>query len=112
MMEATARDYLREVARSDDAPRNQIAQGIFWADESCRISGTLSLALRDADVEGGKLLLELMAAQGLKTQAEVPRFLNRYFHTCLNMLRPIDEEIERYKAESEAYRSNSQVRML
>jgi hypothetical protein len=93
MMEATARDYLREVASSDDSPRNQIAQGIFWADESCRISGTLSLALRDADVEGGKLLLELMAARGLKTQAEVPRFLNnrRFYFTCLNMLRPIVE---------------------
>lgn len=111
-MEATARDYLREVARSDDSPRNQIAQGIFWADESCRISGTLSLALRDADVEGGKLLLELMVGQGLKTQAEVPRFLNRFYFTCLNMLRPLDKEVERYKAESEAYRSNSQVRML
>jgi hypothetical protein len=92
MMEAaTARDYLREVARSDDAPKNQIAQGISWADESCRISGTLSLALRDADVEGGRLLLELMAAQGLRTQAEVPRFLNRFYFTCLNMLRPVTE---------------------
>ena len=91
MMEATAKDYLREVARSNDSPRNQIAQGIFWADESCRISGTLSLALRDADVEGGRLLLELMAAQGLRTQAEVPRFLNRFYFTCLNMLQPIVE---------------------
>jgi len=91
MMEhATARDYLREVARSDDGVKSQIAQGIFWADESCRISGTLSLALRDADVDGGRLLLELMAAQGLTTQAEVPRFLNRFYFTCLNLLRPID----------------------
>jgi len=87
---ATAKDYLREIARSGDGVRSQIAQGIFWADESCRISGTLSLALRDADVEGGRLLLELMAAQGLTTQAEVPRFLNRFYFTCLNLLRPVE----------------------
>jgi len=36
------------------------------------------------------LLLELMAAQGLTTQAEVPRFLNRFYFTCLNLLGPID----------------------
>jgi hypothetical protein len=91
MMEpATAKDYLREIARSGDGVRSQIAQGIFWADESCRISGTLSLALRDADVEGGRLLLELMAAQGLTTQAEVPRFLNRFYFTCLNLLGPVE----------------------
>lgn len=85
----TARDYLRNVARSDDSPRSQIAQGIFWADESCRISGTLSLALRDADIEAGQLLLQLMVSNGLRTQAEVPRFLNSYYFTCLNLLRPI-----------------------
>ena len=91
MMEATARDYLREVARSNDSPRNQIAQGIFWADESCRISGTLSLALRDADVEGGRKLIQHLLDSGVTTQAEVPRFLNQYFHTCLKILRPTEE---------------------
>ena len=91
MMEATAKDYLREVARSNDSPRNQIAQGIFWADESCRISGTLSLALRDADVEGGRKLIQHLLDSGVTTQAEVPRFLNQYFHTCLKILRPAEE---------------------
>ena len=91
MMEAaTARDYLRDLARStDDFTTKWVIDGIFWADESCRIGGTLSLALRDADAEGGRLLLQHLLDSGVTTQAEVPRFLNQYFHTCLKFLRPI-----------------------
>ena len=91
MMEAvTARDYLRDLERStDDFTTKFVIDGIFWADESCRISGTLSLALRDANAEGGRQLLQHLLDSGVKTQAEVPRFLNQYFHTCLKFLRPI-----------------------
>jgi hypothetical protein len=90
MMEtATARDYLREVARStDDFTTKWVIDGIFWADESCRICGTLSLALRDADAESGRKLIQHLLDSGVTTQAEVPRFLNQYFHTCLNILSP------------------------
>lgn len=89
----TARDYLRDLARStDDFTTKYIIDGIFWADESCRICGTLSLALRDADAEGGRKLLQHLLDSGVTTQAEVPRFLNQYFHTCLKFLRPICED--------------------
>lgn len=89
---ATARDYLRNLARStDDFTTKWVIDGIFWADESCRISGTLSLALRNADAEGGRKLIQHLLDSGVTTQAEVPRFLNQYFHTCLKMLRPTEE---------------------
>lgn len=88
----TARDYLRDLARStDDFTTKWVIDGIFWADESCRISGTLSLALRDADAEGGRQLLQHLLDSGVTTQAEVPRFLNQYYHTCLKFLRPIKD---------------------
>lgn len=91
-MDQTARDYLREVHRStDDFTTRWVIDGIFWADESCRISGTLSLALRDADATAGKKLLQHLLESGVTTQAEVPRFLNQYFHTCLKILRPHEE---------------------
>ena len=93
-MEAiTARDYLRNLARStEDFTTRFVVDGIFWADESCRICGTLSLALRNADAEGGRKLIQHLLDSGVTTQAEVPRFLNQYFHTCLNMLQPIAED--------------------
>ena len=69
----TARDYLRDLARStDDFTTKYVIDGIFWANESCRISGTLSLALRDADAEGGKKLLQHLLD-----------LLKRYPHTLL-----------------------------
>lgn len=91
-MDLTARDYLRNLARStNDFTTKLVIDGIFWADESCRITGTLSLALRDADPEGGRKLLRHLLDSGVTTQAEVPRFLNQYFHTCLKFLRPIKD---------------------
>jgi len=91
-MDQKARDYLRDLARStDDFTTKCVIDGIFWADESCRITGTLSLALRDADAEGGRKLLQHLLDSGVTTQAEVPRFLNQYFHTCLKFLRPIKD---------------------
>lgn len=91
-MDQTARDYLREVHRStDDFTARYVIDGIFWADESCRITGTLSLALRDADATAGKKLLQHLLDSGVTTQAEVPRFLNQYFHTCLSILRPNEQ---------------------
>jgi len=84
----TARDYIREVARNkEDFTRSWVAEGILWADESCRISGTLSLAIRNADAEGGRRLLNHLLESGVSTQAEVPRFLNQYFNTCMLKLK-------------------------
>jgi hypothetical protein len=87
----TARDYLRDLARStQDFTTKWIIDGIFWADESSRISGTMSLALRNADAAAGKRLLDHLLVSGVDTQAEVPRFLNRYSSTCLNLLSPVE----------------------
>lgn len=84
----TARDYIREVVRNkEDFTRSWVAEGILWADESCRITGTLSLAIRNADVEGGKRLLNHLLESGVSSQAEVPRFLNQYFNTCMLKLK-------------------------
>ena len=83
----TARDYLRDAARNkENFTRSWVADGILWADESCRICGTLSLAIRDADAEGGKRLLDHLLNSGVTTMNEVPRFLNDYFATCVNKL--------------------------
>ena len=84
----TARDYIREVVRNrENFTRSLVADGIVWADESCRITGTLSLAIRNADAEGGKRLLNHLLESGVSTQAEVPRFLNQYFNTCMLKLK-------------------------
>lgn len=84
----TARDYIREVARSkENFTRSWVADGILWADESCRITGTLSLAIRNADAEGGKRLLDHLLNSGVTTMNEVPRFLNQYFNTCMLKLK-------------------------
>ena len=92
MEAATARDYLRDLARStENFTTKFVIDGIFWADESCRISGTLSLALRDADAENGRKLLQHLLDSGVTTMNQVPRFLNQYFHTCLKILRPTEE---------------------
>ena len=88
----TARDYLRDLARStQDFTTKWIIDGIFWADESSRISGTMSLALRNADAAAGKRLLDHLLVSGVNTQSEVPRFLNRYSFTCLNLLSPVEQ---------------------
>lgn len=84
----TGRDYLRLQARSNHPVRSQLAQGIFYADESARISGTLSLALRNSSVASGKLLLDWLESCGLTTQAQVSRAMNTYYFTCLNILSP------------------------
>lgn len=84
----TARDYLLEVVRNkENFTRSWVALGILWADESYRITGTLSLAIRNADAEGGKRLLDHLLESGVSTQAEVPRFLNQCFNTCMLKLK-------------------------
>ena len=59
-----------------------MAEGIIWADRSCRISGTLSLAIRNASNEQIDAILDQMIADGCKTMADVCRWLNaNYFKT-------------------------------
>lgn len=82
-----ANTYLAELARSDDlSDESIVAQGICWADESCRISGTLSMAIRKADRQCGVELVELLLRYGARTQNDVPRIMNQYYHTVLKVL--------------------------
>lgn len=79
--------YLAELARRDDlSDESIVAQGIRWADESCRISGTLSMAIRKADRQCGVELVKLLLRYGARTQNDVPRIMNQYYHTVLKVL--------------------------
>lgn len=94
----TATAVLATVEKLDRFPRNQarlgasqiavlgdfssdfrirlLAQGILWADQSARTTGTLSIALRDATPWQAARLVAAMAADGLELQSEVPAWLN------------------------------------
>ena len=83
--------YLREVSRkNDDFTRMVLAQGILWAEESCRISGTMSRVLYSADEEGARRLLDHFVAAGLTVMAEVPRYINENNEVCWKLLCPSD----------------------
>lgn len=82
-----AEDHLLYIEQeSADFARRTIAQGILWADQSCRISGTLSLAIRRSGAAGAEALVCYLIASGLTTQAEVPRFLNENKEAILQLL--------------------------
>ena len=53
-----------------------LVEGIMWADQSCRISGTLSLAIRNASNEQIDAILDRMLADGCATMADACRWLN------------------------------------
>ena len=70
--------YLQSiVAQNDLSPYAVMADGIIWADRSCRISGTLSLAIRNASNEQIDWLIDSMIADGCSVMADVPRWLNK-----------------------------------
>ena len=82
-----AEDHLLYIEQeSADFARRTIAQGILWADQSCRISGTLGLAIRRSGAAGAEALVCYLIASGLTTQAEVPRFLNESREAILQLL--------------------------
>ena len=69
--------HLQSIAALNDlSDRAVVAQGILWADQSCRISGTLSLAIRNASNEQIDWLIETMIADGCSVLADCPRWLN------------------------------------
>lgn len=63
-----------------------MADGIIWADQSCRISGTLSLAIRNASDEQIDAMLDQMLADGCTTMADAPRWLNANYRATLNSI--------------------------
>ena len=60
-----------------------LAEGIMWADQSCRISGTLSLAIRNASNEQIDAILDRMLADGCATMADACRWLNANYSNVL-----------------------------
>ena len=65
---------------TQDFTRRQLADGMAWADQSCRIGGTLALALRKATTAQVEGILDRMERDGLTTMGEVPRWLNSHSH--------------------------------
>jgi hypothetical protein len=56
---------------------SHLAYGIRYADETCRIGGTLSMALRKATPWQAAQLIVAMAADGVEVIAQVPAWLNQ-----------------------------------
>lgn len=78
-MPGKCNQQLRELASNqEDSTVNALAYGVLWADNSGRIGGTLSLALRDATPWQAAQLISTMVRDGVKTSAEVPYWLNQH----------------------------------
>jgi hypothetical protein len=60
-----------------------MAEGILWADQSCRISGTLSLALRRCDKQSIDAILAMMITDNCTTMADACHWLNTNYSTVL-----------------------------
>jgi len=76
--------YLQSISASDsDFNRRMLADGILWADQSCRISGTLSLALRRCDKQSTDAILAMMIADNCTTMADACHWLNANYSTVL-----------------------------
>ena len=69
-------DYLQQIANLPCTSEVLVAQGIAWAEASCRIDGTMSLALRGGSYEAGENLLKMAVAAKCDTMATAGRWLN------------------------------------
>lgn len=66
-----------------DFTRRMLADGTMMADQSCRISGTLSLAIRNASNEQIDAILDHMLADGCSTMADACHWLNANYSKIL-----------------------------
>jgi hypothetical protein len=71
----TATKYLQHEAQQPCTTRTLVAQGILWAESSCRIDGTMAIALRNADAASAAQLLDAMVAAECGTMADAARWL-------------------------------------
>jgi hypothetical protein len=72
----TATEYLQREAQAPCTARALVAQGILWAEASCRIDGTMAMALRRGSENSARLLLDEMVRDGIGTMADCPRWLS------------------------------------
>ena len=71
----TAIEYLQSEAHAQ-APFSLVAQGFLWAEASCRIDGTMAMALRKSDDRRASLLLAKAVGDGCTTMADAWHWLN------------------------------------
>lgn len=84
---ATALEYLQATAGGPCCRRQLLAYGVCYAENTCRISGTMAVALRRAPAVAGHGLLTDLLAAGLEVPADVPRWLNQHSAAVLEILR-------------------------
>ena len=72
----TAITYLQQIAAEPCCTRTLLAQGILWAESSCRIDGTMAMALRNGSAGSAAQLLDAMVAAECGTMADAARWLN------------------------------------
>jgi len=82
----TATTYLQTQATEPCCTRTLLAQGILWAESSCRIDGTMAMALRQVDAASAAKLLDAMVAAGCDTMADAGRWLNANRSIVLGVL--------------------------
>lgn len=82
----TAIQYLQQVANEPCTTRTLVAQGFLWAYESCRIDGTMAMALRRADASKARELLTQAICAGCDTMATAQRWLNANREQVLGVL--------------------------
>jgi hypothetical protein len=83
----TATTYLQQIAAEPCCTRTLLAQGILWAEASCRIDGTMAMALRRADAASAAQLLDAIVAAECDTMADAARWLNENRATVLEVLK-------------------------
>jgi hypothetical protein len=81
----TAITYIKQIAAEPCCTRTLLAQGILWAEASCRIDGTMAMALRNGSIDSGIRLLNLISFE-CGTIADAARWLNENRPTVLDVL--------------------------
>jgi hypothetical protein len=85
-VEMTATEYLQQIAAEPCCTRTLLAQGILWAEASCRIDGTMAMALRNGSAASAAKLLDAMVAAECDTMANAARWLGANRLTVLDTL--------------------------
>jgi hypothetical protein len=83
----TATTYLQQIAAESCHSRTLLAQGILWAEASCRIDGTMAIALRNGSAASAAQLLDAMVAAECGTMADACRWLNANRTIVLEVLK-------------------------
>jgi hypothetical protein len=83
----TAIYFLQQIAAEPCRTATLLAQGILWAESSCRIDGTMAMALRNGSAASAAQLLDAMASAECDTMADAARWLNANRTTVLEVLR-------------------------